>query len=444
MVKCTHILIALPLVHGCMLALLSYLTPETPAHLTSHPIHVLPDLLSTKHAAELRELLRTLGEVGLDTNLADTKATLPLHEHVGEAEPISADGTCDHKYLLPSIDGTQCILAQRVDIGMAYMQTGGAMGLKDTYEVAISRLQSFGKYIFDLKHYPTVQELFATPAFLQVAANTCPPSKQVLDPFQFNLIVQVPGQTVATHIDGVYFLGADRFDMPQWLLAAMHFSNLWSDLFVDQVQIVGYFHEWQPEDHPTSMGDFIYWPNGTQGSSVSAPPTPRSANAVDGTKIIHAGNVYYPAAKPPKLDKMKQNRLVYDKDKEGSDKKWSIRADGDILQEYAESELRSTIVFRARCFSDSSAMARFKEKRPSDTIDLSTVLETLRLDMISKSGPNIPKDAPRLDLALAIIGHYINYPPPDMSQTMIPFNYCMIGKLFPITKTLLNAVCTHY
>ena len=36
-----------------------------------------------------------------------------------------------------------------------------------------------------------------------------------LDPFQFNLIVQLPGQTVAAHLDGVYFWGATRFQLPQ-------------------------------------------------------------------------------------------------------------------------------------------------------------------------------------------------------------------------------------
>jgi hypothetical protein len=43
----------------------------------------------------------------------------------------------------------------------------------------------------------------------------------------------VPGQTVSTHIDAVYFWGATRFQIPQWLLAAMAFSNMWKDEFVD-------------------------------------------------------------------------------------------------------------------------------------------------------------------------------------------------------------------
>ncbi len=51
--------------------------------------------------------------------------------------------------------------------------------------------------------------------------------------------MNVPGQTVAHHVDGVYFWGATRFQFPQWLLAAMKFSGFWEDRFVNQVQTVG-------------------------------------------------------------------------------------------------------------------------------------------------------------------------------------------------------------
>lgn len=62
--------------------------------------------------------------------------------------------------------------------------------------------------------------------------------------------------TQATHLDGVYFKGATRFQFPQWLLAAMKFSQLWEDDFVDQVQVVAYYHEWEDEDRG---GLFALW-----------------------------------------------------------------------------------------------------------------------------------------------------------------------------------------
>ena len=47
-------------------------------------------------------------------------------------------------------------------------------------------------------------------------------------------------------VDGAYFWGATRFQYPQWLLAAMVFSNRFAERFVDQVQVVAYLHEWEP------------------------------------------------------------------------------------------------------------------------------------------------------------------------------------------------------
>ncbi len=119
----------------------------------------------------------------------------------------------------------------------------------------VARLLSFGRYLFNVSAYPAVAELFQEPAFQAASAQTCPPDMQTLDPFQFNFIVQAPGQTVATHIDGVYFWGADRFTLPQWLLAVMQFSGLFEHLFIPQVQVVAYFHEWSDP----RGGEFIYW-----------------------------------------------------------------------------------------------------------------------------------------------------------------------------------------
>jgi len=93
-------------------------------------------------------------------------------------------------------------------------------------------------------------------------------------------------------IDAVYFLGADRFTLPQWLLAAMKFSGLFEDRFVDQVQIVTYFHDWDPSSpsYHDRRGEFVYYEHSNKPAFV--PPTPRSATAVDGSKVIHAASGY--------------------------------------------------------------------------------------------------------------------------------------------------------
>ena len=135
--------------------------------------------------------------------------------------------------------------------------------------------------MFDFGKFKQVENLFYDDKFIAEARKICPAEAQHLDPTQFNFIMQVPGQTVATHIDGVYFWGATRFQFPQWLLAAMQFSGLWADRFVPQVQVVGYLHEWDPANftNPDDAGPFMYWSKPGQEEPTRVAPIPLVSRA---------------------------------------------------------------------------------------------------------------------------------------------------------------------
>jgi len=147
-----------------------------------------------------------------------------------------------------------------------------------------------------------VNELFASDKFQRSAKSVCPKDQQVLDPFQFNFLLQLPGQTVALHLDAPYFWGAHRYQLPQWLLVTMKFSGLFEEEFVSQVQVVGYLHGWEPESKAppnttenlagAGSGEFLYWLDKTDATPVSIPPRPLSGTLVDGSKTLHAAGVY--------------------------------------------------------------------------------------------------------------------------------------------------------
>ena len=66
---------------------------------------------------------------------------------------------------------------------------------------------------------------------------------------------------------------------------------------------------------------------------------------------MHAAEVYLgsPASPPlPFLDKNERNVLRSEGDESG----WTLFAGERVLQRYAADDLRSTIVYRARCFAD--------------------------------------------------------------------------------------------
>ena len=81
--------------------------------------------------------------------------------------------------------------------------TGGLEGVKESYGSLVDRVSSFGKYTFfeDIDKYPAVKALFSSEKFVKSAEKVCPSQDSTggnpsyLDPFQFNFIMQVPGQT---------------------------------------------------------------------------------------------------------------------------------------------------------------------------------------------------------------------------------------------------------
>ena len=155
------------------------------------------ELLSRSSASALFALLKRMKD--FPTNINDVQFYKTTHEHIGEAIPLARNGTCADPFLVPNSDRTLCVLPGRIDVGRHYVLTGGLQGAREPFEWLVSRVQSFGRYLFDVTQYPEAAELFGDPKFLALARRVCPAHKQHLDPFQFNFILQVPGQTVAAH-----------------------------------------------------------------------------------------------------------------------------------------------------------------------------------------------------------------------------------------------------
>jgi hypothetical protein len=442
-----------------------------PEHLQGHPVFAQRDLISAPMGARLVDLVRRIGASdGYPTNTADTKFYETANEHVGEARPVNADGGCDHPYLIPNRNRTLCALAGRIDIGRHLILTGGARGLREKYEKIISRVQSFGAYHFDLSAYPVAEQLFQEDGFQNAAKRVCPSGKRHLDPFQFNFILQVPGQTVSTHVDGVYFWGASRMQFPQWLLAAMKFSGLWEDVFVDQVQVVGYLHSWSPKEEGQGDGDpetdagtsidnddygsFVYW-NDKSAVPKRVLPYPLSGNVVDGSKVAHAASVYRMHADLPYIDKSKVHWLKAVNGDGGSggdggdgDGSWTVSNDDEgVLQNYTFDDLRISIVYRARCFTDQEEADRFRAqlhgkdgeggRMSMDQVLGRFVTELVRMGKL-KEGSTL-NSLDRLELSLMILDTFITYPLP--STPLIPWNYCALSRLVPALEGPLSLIC---
>lgn len=401
---------------------------DLPSHLLGHDLIYDENLIPASAAGELRDLIKIMKEYPSNIN-ADMKTGgfKVYYEHIGEAESIGADGSCSNNLLVPNSERTHCILPQRIDVGKQFIITGGPDGLREGRDSMVSRVSSFGRYMMgehDIEKYPVVKSLFESDSFQNAAKKICPAHKQILDPFQFNFIIQVPGQTVALHLDAPWFWGATRFQYPQWLLVAMVFSNLFSERFVDQVQIVGYLHDrvYRSEDG----GDFIFYAsNDPQYSSV--PSIPLSGLSVDGSKTVHAANTYRPSDSFPILSKDKDSILTY----MGNDS-WSLMVDGESLKDYSSSDLRISIVYRARCFETKQDVVNYRllARNNEAALQLEDILHTFKLDLVKRGKlSGINQSMSKLDLAKLIMDTYIQYPLPSWKTAIFPYNYALVEEI---------------
>lgn len=196
-------------------------------------------------------------------------------------------------------------------------------------------------------------------------------------------------------------------------------------ILVGQVQTVAYLHNWTDERE----GKFVFYTD--NGDAKSMEPLPRSANVVDGSKVVHAATVYKRSAKMPQLKTVDQNTLDY----LGNDR-WMLRSSGQDRKELTTDDLRISVVYRARCFRDREEAEAFKNQ--SEFLTLESVLATLRRDL-ERRGVAAPSNA--FDLGLTLLRTYVRYPLAPARVAAIPYNYCALPRLFPSVAPLLSLIC---
>jgi hypothetical protein len=195
MLKTTPILFVVVPIVLAILGVFLYPRISIPSHLSNHAALVELDLVPIDTATYLIQLMKELGEYHSNVNLAKGQGYAPTHEHIGEAVPINTDGSCTHPLLYPNSDQTMCILPERFDVGKHFVMTGGLDGSKENFQELVDRVSSFGRFMFsqNMDDYPVVKSLFESEKFVAASRKICPIEAPHLDPFQFNFIVQVPG-----------------------------------------------------------------------------------------------------------------------------------------------------------------------------------------------------------------------------------------------------------
>lgn len=385
--------------------------------------------------------------------------TTSLVEDAGERTARNPDGSCPSHYLIPSaLDPTTCVLPSRFDSARHHFSSGGYGGFRESYDRSVSRLLAF-QHIFhaakaDLNVEGELAALFDSDKYKEKARAVCGADRTLFDHIQLGVIIQVPGQEVAAHLDVPWFKGATRFNIPQWLLVVMESSKLFADRRVPQIQGVAYLHKWQAKD--IDGGGFYFYPDPEiSGESKDYvipavhPPISNSAIVVDGAQVVHGTVPYrdnqfsagliakYKKAHginstasffpdPPQIRKGEDFQLHYRPETDD----WAFFDPKKTGPQriYKTEDLRVSLVWRSRCFKDEqdrleytiSANVSTAGVDPSkirstplspNALTVDGVLDSLEADLRSKGILKGPRPSP-MDFALLLVDSYVKYPLP--------------------------------
>ena len=155
---------------------------------------------------------------------------------------------------------------------------------------------------------------------------------------------------------------------------------------------------------------------------------------------MHASMVYYQQKPLPYLNKDAFNELVWD----NTAKQWSLLADNITVAWYAAGDVRMSLVYRARCFTNASEAKRYTDETIQGTkiLSLDVILKTFAVDLAARgygtAEENLSMD--RLALAFKLLKIYGRYPLP-IPTVWIPYNYCAAMKIFPALRHILHYFC---
>jgi hypothetical protein len=285
-------------------------------------------------------------------------------------------------------------LPQRYDAAIHFVRTGGRFGRREPVEKLAARTNYFREtYAYDRPVVPGIEPFLHHEGFAEAARAVH--GRPIVEPNIVYANLLVPGQELAVHTDVPEFRGVSRKRDPQWLIVAMHHSRLFERWRIPIATGVAWF------GNPRG-GEFVFYPEGAFGPPVAIPVRHNTAIVLDTDSVFHGvDRVREDKARLP--DVRPGVELVH-----AGDGRWQLEQDGDVLGRYAWDDLRFSVSWKAYCYRDEAERRLVHEH--ADDLTRDRVIETLRADLVHEGGIGADALSER-ELALAIIEHYIVYPP---------------------------------
>jgi hypothetical protein len=227
-----------------------------------------------------------------------------------------------------SCEGLGEKLPQRFDVGLNYSVAGmDGSGLQDDTDTAASRSNYFREtyaYGTDILA-PGIEAFMELPAIAKHARRVS--ACDFVGPAIIYANLLVPGQELPIHTDVPEFRGANRKNLPQWLLVTMLHSGLFEEWRIPILTCVSWFGD--PEG-----GAFTFFPEGAQGGRQSIQARHNTAILIDTDRLFHG--VERVAQQRPNIPRIGQlTRLHF-----CGDDQWQLREGENALAVNNWSQLR--------------------------------------------------------------------------------------------------------
>jgi hypothetical protein len=286
-------------------------------------------------------------------------------------------------------------LPQRFDAGLNYITNGidGGGNNEDAQDAGYRTNYFRETYAYgnDIKA-PGIEPFMEHPLLEETAKRLsgCP----IIVPAIIYANLLVPGQELAIHTDVPEFRGANRKELPQWLLVVMLHSGLFEEWRIPIKTCVSWFGA-------ASGGAFAFYPDGANGPSASIPSSHNSAILVDTDQVFHGvERVQTQVESIPMIDKQTRLHFV-------GDDNWELRHHDELLAEYRWQQIRYSISWKAYCFKEAADEALWRDG--SDNLELDFILD--RLDAGLRADKVLTGTRPEpTSFALTLAQHYIRFP----------------------------------
>ncbi len=284
-------------------------------------------------------------------------------------------------------------LAQRHDALTNFLRSGS--GAEPIEALAVRTSYFREEYAYGSQSRIEGIDAFVThPAFVEAAQTVH--GRAVVEPAIAYANLMVPGQELAVHTDVPEFRGANRKQVPQWLLVVMHHSGLFEDYRMPIATAIAWFHD-------CDGGELAYWPDGADAPPKRHRVAYNTAMVLDTDSVFHGVERIADVA-PADLPRIRPGSVL----EAVGDRSWSLRAaDGSELARYGWEELRFSVSWKAYCFRDETERASWRDHANDLTLDV--ILDTLVDDLVARDAcaADVERDG---TLGQMLIDEYVRFP----------------------------------